>query len=176
MNGTLKRVVAVSALCLGLVAAANAGAQDRPARPNGPPPGAGGVDHRKMFEEMRQRREQRLHDILQIRPDQDAAFHAYLAAVTPPRREGAGPRGAGRERDGQGKPAMTTPERLDRMAARMTERQQRFAQTAAATKAFYGVLNPEQRKAFDAMPMMREGHHGFGHGRRGFEGPPPPPR
>ena len=177
MNGTLKRVAAVSALCFGLAAAANAGAQDRPGRPNGPPPGEGGADHRKMFEEMRQKREQRLHDVLQIRPDQDAAFHAYLTAVTPPRREGQGPRGAGRQGDGQGKPAVTTPERLDRMAARMTELQQHFTQVASATKTFYGALSPEQRKAFDAMPMMmRQGHHGHGHGHggRGFGGPQPP--
>ena len=131
-----------------------------------------------MFEEMRQRREQRLHDVLQIRPDQETAFHAYLTAVTPPRREGEGPRGAGRERDGRDreKPAMTTPERLDRVAARQAEHEKRFAQVASATKAFYGALNPEQRKAFDAMPtmMMGEGHHGFGRRRRGFEGPPPP--
>ena len=176
MNRTLKCVAAVSALCLGLAAAANAGAQDRPGRPGAPPPAADG-DHRKMFEEMRQKREQRLHDVLQIRPDQETAFHAYLAAVTPPRREGEGPRGAGRERDDHGRPAMTTPERLDRMAARQAEREKRFTQVASATKAFYGALGPEQRKAFDAVPMMMmmgEGHRGFGHGRREFEGPPPP--
>ena len=54
---------------------------------------------------------------------------------------------------------LTTPQRLDRMAARMAERQQRFAQHAAAVKQFYAQLTPAQQKAFDAM------HHGGKHKR-----------
>ena len=182
MNVNLKRAAAAAVLCLGLtVAASAAGAQDRPAGPGGPPHGDRAAERQKMFENVRHQREQRLHDLLQIRPDQDGAFRAYLAALESQRKPGE--RGPGRDgRPGEPKPqerAMTTPERLDRMTARMAERQQRFQQKIAATKTFYAALNADQRKAFDAMPRMggegrRGGHRGhFGGRGPGFEGPPP---
>ena len=178
MNVNFKRAAAAAVLCLGLtVAASAAGAQDRPAGPGGPPRGDRAAERQKMFETFRHQREQRLHDLLQIRPEQDGAFRAYLTTLESQRRPGE--HGPGREgRPGQEK-QLTTPERLDRMAARMAERQQRFQATAAATKTFYAALSPDQRKAFDAMPRMGGGGHRFGHGRfggrgPGFEGPPPP--
>jgi protein CpxP len=178
MNGSWKRAAAASALCLGLAAFATAGAaQDRPS-PAGPAgaagqrapgqraPGQRGADRQKMFEEMRQRREQRMHDLLQIKPDQEAAFHTFLTAVAPPHREGKdgqrGPSaGPGREHGPWAKPK-TTPERLDRMTARLA----RMQATIAATRTFYAALSPDQRKAFDALPMAG----GRGHGHRGFRG------
>ena len=168
-----KRAAAAGALCLGLAAAATAGvAQDRPQGLGGPPhgeaqrgPGQRGPDRQKMFEEMRRRREQWMHDLLQIKPDQETAFHAFLAAVAPPQREG---KGAGREA-GPGAAPMTTPQRLDRMAMRIA----RLQQIAAATKTFYAALSPEQRRAFDALPapMGRHGARGHRGGRHQFEGP-----
>ena len=91
---------------------------------------------------------------------------------------------------------LTTPERLDRMAAMMSEHmakhQAEFQKHAEAIKAFYAVLSPEQRRAFDALPphMFGGGHHeegGEGHGERGHHmgagphgsggpGAPPPPQ
>ena len=62
---------------------------------------------------------------------------------------------------------MTTPQRLDEMAARMADRQARFQKVAAATKTFYAALSPEQRKVFDEMPMLmadRGGRMGPGPG------------
>lgn len=188
MTRNLKTAAAAGLLCLSLAVAGAAAAQERPQGP--PPPGAGprgpggrpGFEPGKMFEQMRQRREERLHDLLQIKPNQEAAFKTFLASVAPPRpdrdgRGGPGGLGRGRERGPDAAP-MTTPERLDRMQARMAERQQRFQQMAAATKTFYAVLTPEQRKAFDAMPMMRGGEGGRGGpmggrmgGGHGFGGP-----
>jgi protein CpxP len=178
MIGSWKRAAVAGALCLGLAAVATAGAaQDRPpvppaAGPHGPgQPGT--MDHRKMFEAMRARHERMLHDVLSIKPDQETAFHAYLAALAPPPRDGDrdGRPGPGRERDRPpGQAPMTTPQRLDRMAARMAQRQARFQQMASATRTFYAVLSPEQRRAFDALPMMmageRRGRMG-GHGSMG---------
>jgi protein CpxP len=170
MIGTWKRTAGAAALCLGIIAVATAGAaQDRPPGPQGLQRGPvrQGPDRQKMFEQMRQRRQQQLHDILQIKPDQEAGFHAYLAAVEPPRREGKdGPRGLQRGPDFA---PMTTPQRLDREAARIARQQAALA----ATRTFYAALSPDQRKAFDAMPM-RMGHgggHGF-HGPEGRGGPP----
>jgi len=58
------------------------------------------------------------------------------------------------------------------MAARMAEGQAKFQQMAAATKTFYAALTPDQRRAFDAMPMMGPGghHEGMG-GEHHWEGP-----
>jgi Spy/CpxP family protein refolding chaperone len=190
MNLTWKHAAAAGALCLGIAAAAAAGAQ--PAHGPGSPPAAGerGQDHRRMFENMRARRQQRLHDLLQIRADQDGAFHAFLTALTPPDRADKAHRGPRGDEGPDAKP-MTTPERLDKMAARMAERQQRFQQLASATKTFYAALTPSQQKVFDEMPPMagrEEGHGGLemgrfmhrrgergGPGGPGFMGPPPPP-
>ncbi|HTX51165.1 MAG TPA: Spy/CpxP family protein refolding chaperone, partial [Caulobacteraceae bacterium] len=61
--------------------------------------------------------------------------------------------------------ALTTPERLDKMAARMDERRARFNRVAAATKQFYAQLTPAQQKAFDSLRLGHE--HGGGGGRWG---------
>lgn len=201
MKSTFQRIAVAGVLSLGLAVSA-AAAQDRPAGPGGPQaqgqrgpwgPGARGPrggDRQKLFAEMQHRREQRLHDLLQIKPDQEAAFHTFLAALDQARpHHGQRQDGKGRGAGAQGAPKapLTTPERLDRMNQRMAERtaerQQRMQQTTAAVKAFYAVLSPEQRKAFDDLPVLKTGgrHHGFGghwggHMMRDrFEGPQPKP-
>ncbi len=114
-----------------------------------------------MMEDMRRRRETRLHDLLQIKPDQEADFHAFVVSMTPPPRDGKA--GAWGHRGTDAMP-MTAPERLDRMSARMAERQANFQRIAKATKIFYAALTPDQRRAFDAMPMMEHGGHREGMG------------
>jgi len=124
-----------------------------------------------------------LHDLLQLRPDQDAALHILLAALEPHRDHMGdgergdhhmGPDGAGPDgHDAFAK--LTTPERLDKMSAMMSEhiakRQAEFQKRADAIKAFYAVLSPEQKRAFDALPMeMLGGMHGRGgHGEEGHD-------
>ncbi len=118
-----------------------------------------------------------LHDALNLRPDQEAAFAAFDAAMTPPPPPA---RGEG-EHDHMAK--LTTPERLDLEARRMAEDRAHFGQMAAATRAFYAALDPAQRRTFDALNEMirpRGGpdgpYHGpHGPGGPGFDGPPPPP-
>ena len=101
---------------------------------------------------MQHRREERLHDLLQIKPDQETAFRAFVASQEQARpQQGPGPGGAGGP--GAERRPLTTPERLDREAQRIAQLQQRLA----AVKAFYAVLTPDQRKAFDQMPMMMGG-------------------
>lgn len=114
-------------------------------------------------------REQHLKDVLQLRPNQDAALKTYLAALAPV----AGATAA------QGQPARadSTPERLALAEQRLARQQARLA----ATRAFYGQLDERQKKAFDAMPLMmgrggalrvlRRHHEGFrGDGRRDGRG------
>ena len=120
-----------------------------------------------------------LHDILNITPDQEAAFQAFIGAMKPP--PGHGPMDAHHHHDDMD--AMTTPERLDKMAARMAEHQAAFQLRADAIRHFYAMLNPAQQRAFDALHGMMGGKHGHeehGHGDHhwGDEGPmgPPPPQ
>jgi hypothetical protein len=165
------------ALCAVLASAAVVQAQDAPSAP--PPAGARqGWDPARFHARMEARRAERLkalHDVLAIRPNQEAAFQTFASAMRPPERTpGAGP--VGRSDDRAALANLTTPERLDRMAQRMqartAEHQARFAQRIAATKTFYAALDPAQQKAFDALPMLRGGGRdgGWGHRRGGFGG------
>ena len=185
MKPTFHRIAVASALCLGLAASA-AAAQDRPAGPGGPQAQGQhrGGDRQKMFAEMKQRREQRLHDLLQIKPDQEPAFHTFLTSLEQLRPQHGPGQGKGPDARGPGAgehmPPLTTPERLDRMAQRQAERQQRMQKASAVIKTFYAALTPEQRKVFDMSPgLIHAGHrggegHGFGRHmwRARFEGPP----
>jgi hypothetical protein len=170
MKPTLQRVAIAAVFGLGLVA--SAAAQDRAQGPSAPA-GQRGGDRQKSFEDRQHKREQRLHDLLQIKPDQETAFRTFVVALEqarPQRDQGQrGPRQRGPDQD----QTLTTPQRLDRAAQRLAGRQQRLQKESAAVKTFYAVLTPDQRKAFDATPVV--GGRGFG--RRGgfmrsrFEGP-----
>ena len=113
------------------------------------------------FQEREARRTKALHDVLEIRPDQEAAFQAFATALQrqpsekPP--ELAAPQDMG---------ALTTPERLDRMAKIMADREarqrERFDRVSGAVKTLYAALNPEQKRAFDALPSLLGSGFGFG--------------
>jgi Spy/CpxP family protein refolding chaperone len=164
----IQRLAIGGALALGLAVSA-ASAQERPAAPGFAAPQAHGQALRAPDRAQREgRRLQRLHDLLQIRPDQDGAFRAFTVALEQARPQ-RGERAEGRERGAQA--SLTAPERLDRLAQRMAERQQALQKTSAAVKTFYAVLSPEQRKAFDQLPLIRIGERHRGPGGR-FGGAP----
>lgn len=171
MKPAFQRVALAAVLGFGLVV--SAAAQDRGPGPgpNGPP-GARGGDRQKLFEDVQHRREQRLHDLLQIKPDQEMAFRTFVSSVEQARPQ-LGQRGP-RRGEGLGeRETLTTPQRLDRQAQRLAQAQQRLQKEQAAVKTFYAVLSPEQRKAFDAAGGVGRGfgrHGGFMQSR--FEGPP----
>jgi hypothetical protein len=127
---------------------------------------AGPREGRRMDPEaMAAKHAERLRAVLQLRPEQEPALKAYLAARKP---AGMAGRRGGREQSA----AMTTPQRLDAQRARLTERVARFDQRAAATKTFYAQLSPSQQKAFDALGSRggKGGHRGWGgrgHGHGG---------
>jgi len=174
MNLTTRTLGGLAGMAALLSICATAVAQDRP-----PPPDGQDRPMARMHEHM-EARLRRLHDILNLTPDQDAALKAVADAMAP--HAGAGRPGADRE----AMKALTTPERLDRMQARMAERQARFQRTADAVKHFYALLSPEQKRAFDALTegmgegfgrgMKPWGDHG-GPGMEGMDhgpmGPPP---
>ena len=126
---------------------------------------------RAHMEERRTARLHALHEALRIRPDQEAAFAAFAAAMRPPEgaRQGVHPGGMGADRAALAN--LTTPERLDRMSQRMQEhvarRQEAFARRAGATRALYSALSPDQRRTMDALPLLQGDHRGGWKGRGG---------
>ena len=94
----------------------------------------------------------------------NGALNAFVQSMAPP----ADWRDKMREHRGE-RATLTTPERLDRMKARLADRQVQFARRADATMRFYSQLSPSQKKAFDAMRPMggRGGKGGKGGGHRG---------
>lgn len=124
---------------------------------------------------MEARRAQMAQDIrllLRLRPDQEAAWSAFEAALAPPPFDARPP-----QPPGQGD--LTTPRRLDEMAARRKEMEARLDRMEAATRSFYAALSPEQQQAFDAIERLRGPRilplPGPGGAPPPPEGPPPAP-
>lgn len=119
-----------------------------------PPGPALAAEMRGQREAIEAQRHEDLRTILRLRPDQQAAFSAFVQAVKPP--PGAEGMDAPKPRPME---HLTTPQRLNEMA----QREARFAgerqHRTEALQAFYAALSPEQRQVFDA--LMR------------FQGPPP---
>ena len=135
-------------------------------RPGGPPPTpeqqqAWKQHHEQRLQDMMQMRARRIHDVLNLRPDQDAALKTLLSSLTPPHHDES--QGEAMRRHGPEEMAnLTTPQRLDQMAAHMAEHQAEFQRHAAAIKQFYAALSPEQQRTFDAVPELIGGHHHMG--------------
>lgn len=180
-----------------LTAAASAVAFAQPPAP--PSPDAG--DHHQMREErqviirhggegdepmvsmMRHGREdpaEHLRTMLQLKPSQETALTAYLAAVRPDHPEKM------IEMADHHEAKQTTTERLAEMDAHLTEQTARAHARIAATRKFYDQLEPSQKKVFDELPMLMMGPmmHGGGmkvmvkmdgHGPMHMDGMPPLP-
>jgi len=151
----------------GVIAVTAAGASLAQPAPDAAAPAAAGGEGRRWQHpdpaQMAERHTERLRAILQLRPDQEPALRSLMDALRPDPAEMQR-----RQAERQERAQLTTPQRLDRMQARLAERQTRFGRKADAIKRFYAQLSPAQQRAFDAMPMM--GHH-HGMGERGWHGP-----
>ncbi|ALL15022.1 Spy/CpxP family protein refolding chaperone [Caulobacter henricii] len=166
MHSSTRRLALAAGAVLAIVAGGGAAlAQMPPPPPPAPPPpplpplppmeammmGGEGmmVMHHRMPGDPEQHAKH-LRDVLQLRPDQDAALKTYLDATAPQKMAEAMKAGRpdGDEDDDKG---LTTPERLDRQAAHMARMAETFQKRATATKAFYAALSPSQQKAFDAL-------------------------
>lgn len=91
---------------------------------------------------------------LNLNAAQDGAWNDYLAAMQPPANGRMGKSRAERRKMFDELKAMTTPERLDRMAAMQSERAAQMQLRNQATRNFYDTLTAEQQKVFDANTMM----------------------
>jgi len=106
-----------------------------------------------------ERVQQRLADLkqkLQLAPGQEPAWTSFASAMQPPAQM---PRP-----DREALARMPTPDRLDHLRALRERRNAEMDRRAEATKAFYGQLNAEQKKVFDAETarMFARGQHGKG--------------
>jgi hypothetical protein len=96
-------------------------------------------------------RAEHLRAILQLKPAQEAALTAYLEAMHP-----KGDHDGMMRMRGEARPK-TTPEKLARMEAHMTEHEAAMKTRIAATRRFYEQLDPAQKRAFDELPLMMGG-------------------
>lgn len=121
------------------------------------------AEHLQRMQQRMAQHQERLKASLQLTPEQEPAWNAFVARLQPTER----PAGAHMDRDAWAK--LTTPERLARVEALEAERDKAMDQRHGAIRSFYAQLNPAQQKAFDAqqgMGMLRAGmkHHRHGHG------------
>jgi periplasmic protein CpxP/Spy len=121
------------------------------------------AEHHRMdpakMEEMQAKRSADLKAKLKITAAQESAWTTFTAAMKPPARD------AQQRPDRAELDKLSTPERLDKMRAlrtqHLTDMQTAMNKRDDATKAFYAVLSPEQKKLFDA-EHARMGSHGGG--------------
>ncbi len=122
------------------------------------------ADHHTRMAERHQQRLDQLKTRLQLTPEQEPAWRAYVARTAPPDHRSEGMRG---ERPDFA--SLTTPQRIERMKAWQEQRQTAHAQRMDATLAFYQALNPAQQQLFDQATVpgfMRTGmKHRHGHDR-----------
>jgi hypothetical protein len=162
LDSKAKSFLFAASLATGLTGVALA--QTPPATPQPPPArehGWGGGDPVEHRQARRAERARLLHDVLEIRPDQETAWQAFQSAMTPPNQ----PNLHGEDHAGEGH--LTMPERLDRMSERMHRRETEFQRRAEAVRRFYAVLTPAQQRSFDALGELDH----FGPGRRGGRAP-----
>lgn len=89
----------------------------------------------------------RLRQTLRLRPDQEGALQAFVAAMRPR------PDQTQQFRDeAMRDAALPTPQRLDAMVARTDEMRAVMMAKVRATKTFYGQLTQDQQRIFDRLP------------------------
>lgn len=115
----------------------------------------------KMREHKAERHTQHLTELkakLNLQGAQEPAWNSFIQSMQHPARM-ARPEPATFEQ-------MTTPERLDQMQAMKAQRDAHMQQRAEATKAFYAMLNADQKQVFDqetARMMKGSGMHAMKH-------------
>lgn len=91
---------------------------------------------------------QQLHDALNLRPDQDAAWSDYLRSTS------ADPSEMAQRRDAaQRMPSLNAPARVDLSVQMMKADLASMQRRGAALKTFYADLTPEQQAIFDRETM-----------------------
>jgi len=87
--------------------------------------------------------------ILKLQPDQREAWRIYNDAIAQDRAAHQNPSDMAQRLN-----LMQTPARLDAMVDQMKSDEAAFQRRAAATKAFYAVLTPDQKQTFDMITRL----------------------
>lgn len=143
---------------------------------SGPMAGQRGMQGRMdpaRMEAMMAKRHDALKAKLKLTPEQEGAWTTFTAAMKPPAKTDF------QRPDRAELDKLTTPERIDKMRAlrneRMTAMNAEMDKREEAIKTFYGALNADQKKTFDAeharMGAMHGEHRGPRGGRDGKPGP-----
>ena len=155
--------ISALALAAALSFSALAIAQDAPPAPPVAHQGGDREPMRKPMQDHMAAHVKAFHDALNIRPDQEGAFHAVVAAMHPHEDGADDDRMAG---DHAAMAAMTTPERLDmmtrKMDAHMARMREHLQQVSGSIKTLYAALGPDQRRTFDALSLLMGHEHGMG--------------
>ncbi|HLZ74331.1 Spy/CpxP family protein refolding chaperone [Phenylobacterium sp.] len=101
-----------------------------------------------------------LRTMLQLKPSQEAALTAYLAAVKPDHRHETIVEMSNHGDGAHGDAPKTTPQRLADMETRLAEQTAQGKARIEATRKFYDQLEPSQKKVFDELPMLMIGPMG----------------
>ena len=109
----------------------------------------------------------KLHDDLNLSPDQERAWTTYTTAIAPSAQADARHRATG-----DLLPLVPTPRRIALIEANMADDQADFRRQADAVLAFYDRLTPNQQRAFDRDTVPPPPSQDPG---EGSDGPPPPP-
>ena len=92
-----------------------------------------------------------LSTMLQLKPSQQPALAAYLAATKPRHMDHHVVEMSNRDE------SKTTPQKLAEVEARMAENTAATRARIETTRKFYDQLEPSQKKVFDEMPMLMIG-------------------
>jgi hypothetical protein len=103
----------------------------------------------------------KLHDALKLTTAQEAAWTEFSNKMKPVNMGKPGMDKPG-HRDWEG---LNAPDRLDKVLDNMKAREKELTEHAAAVRAFYGTLTPDQQKIFD--DRFQAYHHRHGQHSRG---------
>ena len=165
MKAYFSSVVIAAGLCLAGMGSANAaGTQASAASP-------GAHSHHFAFSDPVARAQGRLDHLnkkLNLTAAQQPAWAGFSSAMLKLAQERAQGMENWNSADRSKLRDMSTPDRLEGMAARMRTGAERLSRLATDTKIFYAELSPEQKTIFDLyaatawrrqMPMMHRTHH-----------------
>ncbi len=96
-----------------------------------------------------QKRLAELRQKLNLKPNQHEAWERFSNALTAQAKMHAQSREKMNRSSGRDFENMPTPEKMEKMAARMRLNADRLSKAASDTKVFYDVLSPEQKTIFD---------------------------
>ncbi len=166
MNPSFGSVVVAAGFCL-----AGAGFANAADAPKAPVSASAQAPHHAARDPVA-RATERLDDLskkLNLTSAQKPAWTNYRSAMLKRAQQRAQEMEKRRSADRSAQKDVSTPDRLEGMAARMRAGAERVSQLANDTKTFYAALSREQKTIFDLyaanswrsrMPMMHRMHHG----------------